>query len=76
VVSLAPVTVGVKACVLPKSSEAVAGVTVTPTAEIVGVGGGGTAEELSTPLAQPTVNPLLMSRARTSHSQERDGGAS
>jgi hypothetical protein len=75
VVSLAPVTVGVKACVLPKSSEAVAGVTVTPTAEIVGVGGGGTAEKLVTPLPQPTVNPLLMRRARTIHSQERDGGA-
>jgi hypothetical protein len=76
VASLAPVTVGVKAWVLPKSSEAVAGVRVTPTAEGVGVGGGRTAEELATPLAQPTVNPLLMRRVRTSPSQERDGGAS
>jgi len=75
VVSLAPVTVGVKACVLPKSSEAVAGVTVTPTAEGVGVGGGGTAEELATLLPQPMVNPLLMRRAKTSHSQACDGVA-
>ena len=75
VVSLAPVTVGVKARVLPKSSEAVAGLTVTPTAEGVGVGGGRTAEEFATPLAQPTVNPLLMRRARTSQSQTCDGVA-
>ena len=76
VVSLAPVTMGVKACVLPRSSEAVAGVTVTPTAEGVGVGGGGwTAVEPATPLPQPIANPLLMSRAKTSHSEAGDGVA-
>jgi hypothetical protein len=41
VVSPAPVTVGVKACVLPKSSEAVAGVRVTLIEDGVGVGVGG-----------------------------------
>jgi hypothetical protein len=78
VVLLAPVTVGVKACALPKRSEAVAGVRVTLMEDGVGVGvggggGGWTADELVTALPQPTVNPMASRRARSTHSQARNG---
>jgi hypothetical protein len=66
-VLVAPVTVGVNVCVVPKSSEAVRGVTLTLTEAGAGVGGGGwTTGVLATKLAQPRVLPALTSRTRVS----------
>lgn len=59
-------TVGVKACVLPKSREAVTGVTVTLMGDGGGAGSGGWATEgLVTALPQPRADALTMRRART-----------
>jgi hypothetical protein len=53
------------ACVLPKSIEAVRGVTLTLTKVDVGTGGGGwTADELVTTLPQPKAQPAVTSTAR------------
>ena len=67
-VSVAPVTVAVKGCALPKRSDAVAGVTLMLTEDAVGVGGGGwtTAE---TPL-QPAVNEIVTTRTRSGNAGE------
>jgi hypothetical protein len=63
VVSVAPVTVAAKVCVLPKRSETVAGVMVTVIEE--GVGGGTTAEPAPPLLpAQPTEHAAVARRAR------------
>jgi len=66
-VSVAPVTVAAKVCVLPKRSETVAGVMVTVIEEGVGGGdGGGTTAEPAPPLlpAQPTEHAAVARRAR------------
>jgi hypothetical protein len=68
VVSVAPVTVAAKVCVLPKRSETVAGVMVTVIEEGAGGGGGGATAELAPapPLlpAQPTAHAAVARRAR------------
>ena len=62
VVSAAPVTVAEKVCVLPRRSEAEAGVMVT----LMDEGGGGIIVELALPVlpAQPTVLVAAARRAR------------
>src|SRR6266849_6607843 len=69
VVPAAPVTVAVKVCVLPKRSEAVAGVMVTVTEEEGGGGGGGTTTglALAPPVlpAQPSVQAAVERRMRS-----------
>jgi len=66
VVSAAPVTVAEKVCVLPRRSEAEAGVMVTLMDEGGGGGGGGIIVELALPVlpAQPTVLVAAARRAR------------
>ena len=75
VVSVAPVTVAVKVCVLPKTSEAVAGVMVTVTEEEGGGGGGGTTTELALVLpvlpAQPSVQAAVAKRMRSGSAAKR-----
>ena len=62
---VAPETVEVKVCELPKSTDAVAGVTVTLTEE--GIGGGGVGmTELAIAPPQPAAHAAAASRARTS----------
>ena len=66
-VSVAPVTVAVKLCALPKSTEAVAGATVTLTDAGDGIGGGGcggwtTAEN---PPAHPVTHVTVARRSNT-----------
>jgi hypothetical protein len=70
-VSVVPVTVGVKACVLPKSREAAAGVTVT----LMVAGGGWTAGELVTALPQPTADALAMRSARAGAARKLGSGS-
>ena len=71
-VLVAPVTVPVNVCVVPKSSEAVKGVTLTLTEAGAGVGGGGWATgDLATKLAQPMAHPAATSTARVSTIGER-----
>src|SRR6266404_1873097 len=69
-VSVAPVTVAVKVCALPKSNEAVAGITVTLMEEGGWIGGGGwtTAE---TPPPQPTVHAAVARRTRIGNAGKR-----
>jgi len=66
VVSAAPVTVAEKFCVLPRRSEAEAGVMVTLMDEGGGGGGGGIIVELALPVlpAQPAVLATAARRAR------------
>ena len=76
VVSVAPMTVAEKVCVLPKRTEAVAGVMVTVTAEDGGGGsGGGTAVEaaLAPPVlpAQPSVQAATEKRMRSGSAAKR-----
>ena len=75
VVSVAPVTVAAKVCVLPKRTEAVAGVIVTAEGG-GGSGGGGTTAEaaLAPPVlpAQPSVKAATEKRMR-SGSAEKHG---
>jgi len=72
VVSVAPVTVAVKVCVLPKTSEAVAGVMVAVTEE---GGDGGTTTELALVLpvlpAQPSVQAAVAKRMRSGSAAKR-----
>ena len=71
VVSAAPVTVAEKVCVLPKRSEAEAGVMVTLMDE--GGGGGGIIVELAPAVlpAQPTVLAAAARRARAGSMSRR-----
>ena len=75
VVSMAPLTVAVKVCVLPKSSEDVAGNMVTVTAEGVGggAGDGGIAAglELAVLPAQPRTHPDMLRTARMRRTARR-----
>src|SRR5216683_1283863 len=80
VVSAAPVTVAVKACVLPKRSEAMAGVMVTVTEEEGGGGGGGgtTTEFAFAPRvlpAQPSVQAAVERRMRSGSAAKRGPAA-
>src|SRR5437879_10108291 len=67
-VSVAPVTVAVKVCELPKSTETVAGVTVTLMEDGVGVGGGmgggGGWTTAESPLAQPAAHVTVAKRTK------------
>ena len=67
-VSVAPVTVAVKVCDLPKSTERVAGVTVTLMEDGVGVGGGigggGGWTTAVSPLAQPAAHATAAKRTK------------
>ena len=67
-VSVAPVTVAVKVCELPKSTETVAGVTVTLIEDGVGVGGGtgggGGWTTAESPLAQPAAHATAAKRVK------------
>lgn len=69
--SVVPVTVGVKACVLPKSREAPAGVTVT----LMVAGGGWTAGKLVTALPQPRADALAMMSGDTLRRMQADVGS-
>jgi hypothetical protein len=73
VVSAAPVTVAVKVCVLPKRSEAVAGVMVTATEEEGGDGGTTTELALAPPVlpAQPSVQAAVERRMRSGSAAKR-----
>jgi hypothetical protein len=80
VVSMAPVTVARKVCVLPKRSEAVAGVMVTVTEEEGGGGGGGgttTELALAPPVlpAQPSVQAAAPRRMRSGSAAKRGPAA-
>ncbi len=79
VVSAAPVTVAVKVCVLPKRSEAVAGVMVTVTEEEGGGGDGGTTTEFAfaPPVlpAQPSVQAAVERRMRSGNTAKRGPAA-
>lgn len=69
-------TVGINACVVPRRSDAVTGVTLTLTEVGVGVGGGEwTTGELVTMLPQPREHPALTSRASVSTAGKWLGGA-
>ena len=75
-VSVAPMTVAAKVCVLPKRTEAVAGVMVTVTGEGGGgEGGGGTTVEaaLAPPVlpAQPSVQAAAKKRMRSGRAAKR-----
>ena len=75
VVSVAPVTAAAKVCVLPKRSEAVAGVMVTEMEEGVGGGGGGgTTAVLAPPVlpAQPKVHAAVARRVRIDSAAKRE----
>jgi hypothetical protein len=67
-VSVVPVTVAVKVCWLPKSTETVAGVTVTLMEDGVGVGGGvgggGGWTTAESPLAQPATHVTVAKRTK------------
>src|ERR1700720_3726637 len=74
-VSVVPVTAGINVCVVPKSSEADRGVTLTLSEVGVGVGGGSwTTGELVTRLLQAKPHAVLRSRARVSTLGKRQCG--
>ena len=64
-VSVAPVTVAVKLCALPKRSEAVAGAMVTLTDEGDGSGGGGGWTTADNPPAHPAAHVTVARRSNT-----------
>ena len=77
-VLVAPVTAAVKACVLPKSSEAVAGVTVTLTEDGVGVGVGvgvGDGWTMAETPLQLAVQTTIARRRRIDNTGRRGCGA-
>lgn len=78
VISVAPVTVAVKVCVLPNKSEAVAGAMVTVTEGGGGGAGGTTADAAPAPLvlpAQPMVKAVEEKRTRSGSAAKRSCGA-
>jgi hypothetical protein len=74
-VFVVPVTVAVKVCGLPKSTEAVAGVTVTLMEDGVGVGGGteggGGWTTAESPLAQPAAHATVAKRTKIANAGKR-----
>ena len=75
-VSAAPVTVAVNVCVLPSSTEALAGEMVTEIDEGAGGGVEGEAEAATLPLlpAQPMVNDAKAMSMRSGNARQRDLG--
>jgi hypothetical protein len=72
VASVAPVTVALKVCVLPKSSETVAGLTVTLMEDGAGVGdgGGGDWTPAEIPPPQPAAHATVAKRTRIGNARE------